>query len=157
MCGHLMAAGYSATVYSRTRQKAESLLARGAQWAATPRAVAEQSDVVFSIVGFPTDVREVLLGDSGALRGAAQGAVLVDMTTSQPSLAVEIYQAAMARGVHSVDAPVSGGDIGARNATLSIMLGATRRRLSRCSRCGRRWAKRLFTRGRLAVGSTQKW
>ncbi|MEN9556562.1 MAG: 2-hydroxy-3-oxopropionate reductase [Planctomycetota bacterium] len=123
MCGHLMAAGYSATVYSRTRQKAESLLARGAQWAATPRAVAEQSDVVFSIVGFPADVREVLLGDSGALRGAAPGSVLVDMTTSQPSLAVEIYQAAMARGVHSVDAPVSGGDIGARNATLSIMLG----------------------------------
>ena len=68
MCGHLMAAGYSATVYSRTRQKAESLLARGAQWAATPRAVAEQSDVVFSIVGFPADVREVLLGDSGAFQ-----------------------------------------------------------------------------------------
>jgi 3-hydroxyisobutyrate dehydrogenase len=123
MCGHLISAGYSATVYSRTRQKSEPLLARGAQWAETPEALAKQSDVVFSIVGYPTDVREVLLGSQGALRGAAPGTVLVDMTTSQPSLAVEIHEAATAQGVYSVDAPVSGGDLGARNATLSIMLG----------------------------------
>lgn len=123
MCAHLIHAGYPATVYSRTRQKAEALVSRGATWAATPRAVAENSDVVFSIVGFPADVREVILGPEGALQGAAPGSVLVDMTTSQPSLAVEIDQAARARGVHSVDAPVSGGDIGARNAALSIMIG----------------------------------
>lgn len=123
MCAHLIHAGYAATVYSRTRQKAEALVSRGATWAATPRAVAENSDVVFSIVGFPADVREVILGPEGALQGAAPGSVLVDMTTSQPSLAVEIDQAARARGVHSVDAPVSGGDIGARNAALSIMIG----------------------------------
>lgn len=123
MCGHLMNAGYSATVYSRTQQKAQTLIDRGAQWAATPRAVAENSDVVFSIVGFPADVREVLLGEQGALSGAKPGVVLVDMTTSQPSLAVEIYDTAKQKGVHSVDAPVSGGDIGARNAALSIMLG----------------------------------
>lgn len=123
MCGHLMNAGYSATVYSRTQQKAQTLIDRGAQWAATPRAVAENSDVVFSIVGFPADVREVLLGEQGALSGAKSGVVLVDMTTSQPSLAVEIYDTAKQKGVHSVDAPVSGGDIGARNAALSIMLG----------------------------------
>jgi 3-hydroxyisobutyrate dehydrogenase len=123
MCGHLMNAGYSATVYSRTQQKAQALIDRGAQWAATPRAVAENSDVVFSIVGFPADVREVLLGEQGALSGAKPGVVLVDMTTSQPSLAVEIYDTAKQKGVHSVDAPVSGGDIGARNAALSIMLG----------------------------------
>ncbi len=123
MCGHLIAAGFSATVYSRTRAKAEALIAKGASWAATPKAVAENSDVVFSIVGFPSDVREVMLGAEGALAGSRPGSVLVDMTTSQPALAVEIYQEAKKKGVHSVDAPVSGGDIGARNAALSIMIG----------------------------------
>lgn len=123
MCGHLMAAGYATTVYSRTRSKAEALIGKGAAWAATPRAVAENSDVVFSIVGFPADVREVTLGANGSLAGARAGAVLVDMTTSQPALAVEIAAAASAKGVHSIDAPVSGGDIGARNAALSIMIG----------------------------------
>ena len=123
MCGHLMSAGFSATIYSRTKAKAEDLISRGAVWAGTPRAVAEASDVIFSIVGFPADVREVLLGETGALSGAASGSVLVDMTTSQASLAVEIYEAAKVKGVHSVDAPVSGGDIGAKNAALSIMIG----------------------------------
>jgi 3-hydroxyisobutyrate dehydrogenase len=123
MCGHLIAAGYPMTVYSRTRLKAESLLQRGAAWAETPAALAAVSDVVFSIVGFPADVREVMLGPQGALSGSRPGTVLVDMTTSQPALAVEIAAAAAAQNVYSVDAPVSGGDIGARNATLSIMLG----------------------------------
>ena len=123
MCGHLIDAGFSATVYSRTRQKSEALLGKGATWAASPKEVARNSDVVFSIVGFPADVREVILGQDGALAGAEAGTVLVDMTTSQPSLAVEIDEAARAKGVFSVDAPVSGGDIGARNAALSIMIG----------------------------------
>lgn len=123
MVGHLMAAGYSATVYNRSRSKAEPLLAKGAAWADTPKRVAEQSDVIFSIVGFPSDVREVTLGAQGSLAGASAGAILVDMTTSEPSLAVEIAETAKAKGVHSVDAPVSGGDIGARNAALSIMIG----------------------------------
>ncbi|MBL8817130.1 MAG: NAD(P)-dependent oxidoreductase [Planctomyces sp.] len=123
MCSHLMNAGFSATVYSRTRAKSEALLTKGAQWAATPKQLASQSDVVFSIVGFPADVREVILGTDGALAGAAAGSVIVDMTTSQPALAVEIDKAARAKGVYSIDAPVSGGDIGARNATLSIMIG----------------------------------
>ncbi|MCA9058513.1 MAG: NAD(P)-dependent oxidoreductase [Planctomycetaceae bacterium] len=123
MCGHLIKAGFSATVSTRTRAKAQALLDAGAAWADSPKTVAEQSDVIFSIVGFPSDVREVLLGDNGALAGAAAGAVLVDMTTSQPSLAEEIYSTAKAPGVYSVDDPVSGGDIGARNAALSIMIG----------------------------------
>jgi len=123
MCGHLLDAGYSATIYSRTRAKAEPLLAKGATWADTPRAVAEQSDIVFSIVGFPNDVYEVILGEQGALAGCKSGAVLVDMTTSKPSLAVEIASAAAAKGVVSIDAPVSGGDVGAKNGTLSIMIG----------------------------------
>jgi 3-hydroxyisobutyrate dehydrogenase len=123
MCGHLISKGYKATIYSRTRDKAADLVAKGAEWAASPREVAEKSDVLFSIVGFPADVREVILGPKGALAGAKPESVIVDMTTSEPSLAREIDAAAKAKGLFSLDAPVSGGDIGARNATLSIMVG----------------------------------
>ena len=123
MCGHLLEAGYPATVHNRTREKAEALLGRGAAWAATPAEVAAASDVVFTIVGYPADVRSVILGPEGVLAGAREGATVVDMTTSEPSLAVEIHEAAQAKGVAAIDAPVSGGDVGARNATLSIMVG----------------------------------
>jgi 3-hydroxyisobutyrate dehydrogenase len=123
MCHHLMAKGYPATVYNRTRDKAQPLLDEGVAWADSPRAVAERSDVVFAIVGFPKDVREVFLGRNGALGGSRAGMVLVDMTTSEPSLAQEIEAAAKATGVATVDAPVSGGDVGAKNAALSIMVG----------------------------------
>ena len=123
MCRHVMAKGYKATVYNRSREKAQPLVDAGAAWAETPKTLAERSDVVFAIVGFPKDVREVFLGSQGALAGSRAGVVLVDMTTSEPSLAVEIYQAAKAKGVASVDAPVSGGDVGAKNAALSIMVG----------------------------------
>jgi 3-hydroxyisobutyrate dehydrogenase len=123
MCRHIMTAGYAVTVSTRTKAKAQPLLDAGAAWADTPKAVAEKSDVLFAIVGFPSDVREVFLGPQGALAGAKPGSVLVDMTTSQPSLAAEIYQAAKAKGVAALDAPVSGGDVGAKNAALSIMVG----------------------------------
>jgi 3-hydroxyisobutyrate dehydrogenase len=123
MCQHLMTKGYAATVYNRGKTKAQPLLDAGAAWADSPHALAERSDVIFAIVGFPKDVREVFLGVQGALAGSRPGSVLVDMTTSEPSLAREIYEAAKAKGVASVDAPVSGGDVGARNAALSIMVG----------------------------------
>ncbi len=123
MCGHLIAAGYQASVYNRSREKTKALVERGATLADSPRAVAEASDVTFTIVGFPSDVREVTLGTSGTLAGARPESVLVDMTTSEPALAVAIFEAAKAKGVHSVDAPVSGGDVGAREARLSIMIG----------------------------------
>ncbi|MFM9966314.1 MAG: NAD(P)-dependent oxidoreductase [Planctomycetaceae bacterium] len=123
MAGHLLAAGYAVSVFSRTKSKAEPLLSKGAAWTESPKALAEQSDVIFAIVGFPSDVREVMLGPNGALAGSKPGNVLVDMTTSEPSLAVEIAAAAKTKGVFSVDAPVSGGDIGAKNAALSIMVG----------------------------------
>ena len=123
MCQHLLTKGYAATVYNRTKDKAQPLLDQGAAWADTPRLVAERSDVVFAIVGFPRDVREVFLGTQGALAGSKAGTVLVDMTTSEPSLAKEIYDVAKAKGVAAVDAPVSGGDVGAKNAALSIMIG----------------------------------
>lgn len=123
MCGHLLRAGYRVTVTTRTRSRAEGLLAQGAAWAGNPAGVAAASDVVFSMVGFPDDVRRVLLGSDGALSQARPGTVLVDMTTSEPSLAMELAGAAAERGVHVLDAPVSGGDVGARNGTLSIMVG----------------------------------
>ncbi len=123
MCGHLMTAGYSVTVYNRSRNKAKPLIDRGAAEADSPRAVAEASDVIFTIVGYPRDVREVTLGPDGTLAGAKSGSILVDMTTSEPALAVEIAEQAHAKGVHSVDAPVSGGDVGAKEARLSIMIG----------------------------------
>ena len=125
MAGHLRAAGYELTVTTRTRARAQQLLDAGAAWADTPAEVAAASDVVFSIVGYPSDVREVILGGEGALSQAKPGTVLVDMTTSEPSLAIEIAEVAGARGVHALDAPVSGGDVGARNAALSIMVGGT--------------------------------
>ena len=123
MCGHLMDQGFEATIYTRSKEKAQGLLDKGAQWVDSPKAVAENSDVIFAIVGFPADVRAVFLGEDGALAGSKEGNILVDMTTSEPSLAVEIYNAAKTQGVQSVDAPVSGGDVGAKNGTLSIMIG----------------------------------
>jgi 3-hydroxyisobutyrate dehydrogenase len=123
MCRHLVSKGYAATVFNRTKSKAQPLLDAGAAWADTPRALAERSDVVFAIVGFPKDVRAVFLGGDGALAGSRPGTVLVDMTTSEPSLARDIYEAAKAKGVFALDAPVSGGDVGAKNAALSIMVG----------------------------------
>ncbi len=123
MCQHAMTKGYSATVYNRSADKAQPLVDAGAKLAKTPKEVAEASDIVFAIVGFPKDVREVFLGADGALAGAKAGTILVDMTTSEPSLAKEIHAAAKAKGVASLDAPVSGGDVGAKNAALSIMIG----------------------------------
>jgi len=126
MCGHLIDAGYPVTVHTRTREKAAPLEAKGASWADSPAEVFAASDVMFSMLGFPQDVRDVLLGPHGALAAAPSGSVLVDMTTSEPSLAVEVHEAASKRNVGALDAPVSGGDIGARDATLSIMVGGDR-------------------------------
>lgn len=126
MCGHIMAKGYSAAVFNRTKQKALPLIEKGAVWAESPREVAEKSDVVFTMLGFPQDVREVYFGKDGILEAARPGLVLADMTTTEPGLAVEIYEAAGKRGSFAVDAPVSGGDVGARNAALSIMTGGDR-------------------------------
>ncbi len=123
MCQHLLSKGYSATVYNRSRQKAQPLIDLGAAYADSPKAVAKRSDVVFAIVGFPKDVREVFLGSDGVIAGTKPGAILVDMTTSEPSLAVEIAKSAQTKGAHALDAPVSGGDVGAKNAALSIMIG----------------------------------
>ena len=130
MSAHLLAAGYEVTVTTRTRGKAQALLDAGAMWADTPAVVAARSDVVFTMVGYPDDVRAVMLGtdrgDDGVFATAGPGTVVVDMTTSDPTLAVELGERGAVLGLAVLDAPVSGGDVGARNGTLSIMVGGPR-------------------------------
>ncbi len=153
MCSHLLRAGFSAVVYNRTSAKLRSLLDLGAKAAKSPADVASQADVIFTIVGFPQDVREVTLGSQGTLQAAAPGKILVDMTTSQPSLAAEIDARARESGVHAVDAPVSGGDIGAREARLSIMLGGDREICDALMPCWQAMGKTIVYQG--AAGSGQ--
>src|SRR5262245_53952790 len=156
MCSHLLAKGFAVTVYNRSRGKAQTLLDKGASWGQTPKQVAQQSDVVFAIVGFPRDVREVFLGSEGALAGAKAGNVLVDMTTSEPSLAVEIYGAAKAKGVAAIDAPVSGGDVGAREARLSIMIGGDRDAVDALQPCWEAMGKTIIHQGGPGAGQHTK-
>ncbi|MBS1661495.1 MAG: NAD(P)-dependent oxidoreductase [Bacteroidetes bacterium] len=123
MVGHLLKAGYTVNIYTRSRSKAEDLLAQGCAWYDTPAAVAANSDWVVTMIGSPKDVEECYFGDAGILAGVKSGAILVDMTTTKPSLAVKIAAQAEARGADFIDAPVSGGQVGAINGSLSIMIG----------------------------------
>jgi 3-hydroxyisobutyrate dehydrogenase len=119
MAGHLLAGGYAVNVYNRTKSKTDAIVAKGATWYDTPGAIAAHSDVVITMVGFPSDVEEVYLGDVGIIKNAKPGTILIDMTTSSPSLARKISEIATANGMFALDAPVSGGDIGARDAKLN--------------------------------------
>lgn len=123
MASHLMKAGYEVVIYNRTKEKALPLIEEGAKWKDTVKEVAKAANVVITIVGFPRDVEEVYLGKSGLLENAKQGTYFIDMTTSKPSLAVKIYEEAKKRRMHALDAPVSGGDVGAKEARLAIMVG----------------------------------
>lgn len=123
MCGHIRKQGNNIFVYNRTKSKADELIKNGATWCSSPQEVAQNSDVTFTIVGFPNDVKEVILGENGVLAGSKPGNIIVDMTTSEPALAQEIYSNALRKNVASLDAPVSGGDTGAKNGKLAIMVG----------------------------------
>jgi 3-hydroxyisobutyrate dehydrogenase len=124
MARHLMSAGHPLYVYNRTRDKASALLEAGATWCEQPEHVAEHGAIVITMVGMPADVEAIYLGERGLIARSQPGALLIDMTTSDPELARKIARAGASRDIAVVDAPVSGGDIGARNATLSIMVGA---------------------------------
>ena len=158
MVGHAITKGYKATIYNRSKDKPDvkALLEQGAKWADTPKAVAAASDVVFAIVGFPSDVREVMLGADGALAGSKSGNILVDMTTSEPSLAVEIADAAKKKSVSSVDAPVSGGDVGAKNAALSIMVGGDKDVVESLAPCFQAMGKTIVYQGGPGSGQHTK-
>ena len=123
MAGHIMDAGFSLHVYNRTKKSAAPLLERGAQWHDSAVEVARNADIVITIVGYPKDVEETYFGPDGLLAGVKMGATLIDMTTSEPQLAIRIATAAAEKGAQALDAPVSGGDVGARDAKLSIMVG----------------------------------
>lgn len=127
MAGHLQADGHELSVYNRTKSKAEALLDNGAKWCETPAKVAQNAEVVFTIVGFPQDVESVYLGEEGILAEKGICRIVVDMTTSEPRLAQKIAKAAAEKGVSSLDAPVSGGDVGAKNGTLAIMVGGEKK------------------------------
>lgn len=126
MAGHLLAAGYDLHIHTRTKESAADLIENGAKWYDTVAALAPNCDVIFTIVGFPEDVEQVYLADDGVVANMNDGAVLVDMTTSSPALAIQIAEAAKAKNGRCLDAPVSGGDSGAREARLSIMVGGQR-------------------------------
>ncbi|MBX9972188.1 NAD(P)-dependent oxidoreductase [Cytobacillus firmus] len=126
MAGHLQKAGYPLVVYTRTKEKASELLENGAEWAETPLEVAKKANVIITIVGYPADVEEVYLGENGIITNGRENTYVIDMTTSTPTLAKRIHEEAGKIGMHAIDAPVSGGDIGARDAKLSIMAGGDR-------------------------------
>ncbi|HOO01523.1 MAG TPA: NAD(P)-dependent oxidoreductase [Rectinema sp.] len=123
MAGHIRASGERLLVYSRTKSKARLVLDAGAEWRDSPKRIAQECDVIFTMVGYPKDVEEIYFGSEGLIENARSGTILVDFTTSRPDLAVRIYESAKVRGLSAIDAPVSGGDIGAKNATLTIMVG----------------------------------
>ncbi len=123
MAGHLQKAGYALSVHNRTKAKADALLEGGARWADSPADAAADADVIFMIVGYPADVEAVALGDDGILGSAPAGSIVVDCTTSSPALAEKIAAAGKEKDIAVLDAPVSGGDVGAKNAALSFMVG----------------------------------
>jgi len=123
MLSHFIDKGYETCVFTRTREKAENAILKGAQWYSSIPELCKRTNLIFTMVGFPADVKQVYLSTDGLLNHARPGSVLVDMTTTSPAIAVEIYETAASKKMHFLDAPVSGGDVGARNATLSVMVG----------------------------------
>jgi 3-hydroxyisobutyrate dehydrogenase len=157
MAGHLQAAGHPLTVANRSRgPRVDALLGAGATWADTPAALAAASDIVITILGFPQDVEEVWLGTGGLLAGARPGTLLIDMTTSSPRLAIRLAEATAAKGCAALDAPVSGGEIGARNAALSIMAGGDTAAFGRAHPVFARMGKAIRHMGGAGAGQHTK-
>lgn len=156
MAGHLMDAGYPATVYNRTKAKADALLSRGAKWADSPAEVTKHSDIIFAIVGFPEDVRETFLGEDGIVPVLKEGQICVDMTTSPPSLADEIAQTAGKKKAFFLDAPVSGGQIGAQSAKLTIFVGGDKAAFEKTLPLFQKMGKTITHMGHAGAGQHTK-
>ena len=156
MCGHLLDAGFEVSLYNRTKQKADALLDRGARWRAAVAEVAESADIVFTMLGYPHDVRQVYLDDNGLLASSRPGTILVDMTTSQPLLANQIAQQAAVKDITVIDAPVSGGDVGARDATLSIMIGGPEETCDALDPCWQALGSTIVYQGEAGMGQHTK-
>lgn len=156
MAEHILDAGFALTVYNRTKRKADPLLAKGAEWADSPREVALASDIVFSIVGYPKDVESVMIGETGAIKGLRKGGILCDMTTSSPELAKKIAMQAQGVGCFSLDAPVTGGDIGAKEGSLSIFVGGEKEAYDRALPCFETMGKKFLYCGAPGQGQQAK-
>ncbi|WP_170006159.1 NAD(P)-dependent oxidoreductase [Bacillus fonticola] len=156
MVKNLLKAGFPVQVYTRSKQKAEILIEEGAKWCDSPAEVASTADVVITMVGYPADVEQIYFGEQGTLVNAKQGTFVIDMTTSKPSLAQRIFVEASQRGVYSLDAPVSGGDIGARNGTLSIMVGGEREAFQQMSDVFQAMGTQVIYQGAAGAGQHTK-
>ena len=156
MARHLLNAGYPLTVYTRTKSTADEIVAAGARWSDTPADVAKQSEIVITMVGYPSDVEEVYFGDDGLIENAAANALLIDITTSTPALAQRIHEEAQKHGVATLDAPVSGGDIGAREARLTIMVGGEQEAFDRALPVFQTMGKTITLMGGAGAGQHTK-
>lgn len=156
MAGHLLNAGYPLNVYNRTQSKTDDLVASGAIWCDTPGAAADGADIIITIVGFPKDVEQVYLGDDGILANAKSGSLVIDMTTSSPALAKKIAAVAESKGIGALDAPVSGGDLGAKEARLSIMVGGSQADFDRASAAFEIMGKNIQLQGPAGSGQYTK-
>ena len=156
MASHLLAGGYSVRVYNRTEEKAKDLVEQGAIWCESPKVVASESDLIITMVGFPKDVQSVYLGPEGLIENSRAGTLLIDMTTSSPILAEEIEKEAMIKGLYALDAPVSGGDVGAREARLSIMVGGEKEAFAQAMPVFKVMGKQISHMGKAGMGQHTK-
>lgn len=156
MAGHILNSGYKLCVYTRTKNKAENIISKGAVWKDTVSELSEECNIIITIVGFPADVEEVYLGESGILNHAGKGDIVIDMTTSSPDLAVKIYENAKEKGIESLDAPVSGGDLGAQNASLSIMVGGDKKTFDKAFPLFEVMGKNIVLQGKAGAGQHTK-
>jgi 3-hydroxyisobutyrate dehydrogenase len=156
MAYHLLKAGYPLLVYTRTKEKANDLIEEGAVWKGTVAELAKEADVVITMVGYPQDVEEIYFGEEGILANAKEGTYVIDMTTSTPTLAKKIYEAAKARNIYALDAPVSGGDIGAKQGTLTIMVGGDEEVFSACKPILERLGTNIILQGKAGAGQHTK-
>jgi len=153
---HLLHNGHEVTVYTRTKEKAEPLVALGATWASSPAEAFKNKDLAFTMVGYPSDVEEVYFGDNGLFQSAETGNILIDMTTSEPTLAKKIFTHAQMLGVEALDAPVSGGDIGAQNGTLSIMVGGSKATFDKVLAVMKHFGENIIYQGEAGAGQHAK-
>ncbi|WP_339195047.1 NAD(P)-dependent oxidoreductase [Aeribacillus sp. FSL W8-0870] len=156
MARHLLEAGYPLTVYTRTKEKAEDLINQGAVWKESIKDLAKDVNVIITMVGFPKDVEEVYFSEHGILANAYPGAICIDMTTTKPSLAEKIYEKSKEKGISFLDAPVSGGDVGAKNGTLSIMVGGDQETFDECFEIFEKMGKNIVYQGKAGAGQHTK-
>ena len=156
MAQHIFDAGYELHVYTRTKKSAETIIKKGAVWEDSISDLSRKCDIIITIVGFPADIEQIYFTENGILNSAREGKIVIDMTSSSPELAVKIYDQAKENGVASLDAPVSGGDLGATNATLSIMVGGDENIFNKVLPIFKAMGKNIVFQGKAGAGQHTK-